>query len=131
MKRRKKSAKTPKQVAKISISIFSLSNFLINAKTTHLPPLFPATLKKKKIGGKTLNAKSKSGNTGFDDVTRDGGMANGHNVEDQRIDLSTKSIIIATVPHRKYLFWDEILLLIAMSVSRTSSSLPPPQKTSF
>ena len=48
-----------------------------------------------------LNAKSQSGKTGFDVVTRDGGMANGRDVDDQRIDLSTKSIIIATVPHRK------------------------------
>ena len=39
------------------------------------PPLFPGTLKKL-IKGKTLNSKSPSGNTGFDDVMRDGGMAN-------------------------------------------------------
>ena len=64
------------------------------------PPLCFGTLKKS-IKGKTLNAKSQSGNTGFDDVTRDGGMANGHYVDNQRIDLSTKSIIIATVPRRK------------------------------
>ena len=51
------------------------------------------------IKGKTLNAKYQSGNTGFGDVTRDGGMANGREVEDQRIDLSTKSIIITTVSH--------------------------------
>ena len=57
------------------------------------PPLFPGTLKKL-TKGKTLNTKSKSGNTGFDDVMQDGGMANGRDVEDQRIDLSTKSVII-------------------------------------
>ena len=88
------------------------------------PPLFPGTLKKL-IKGKTLNAKCQSGNTGW----RDEGMANGRDVEDQRIDLSTK--ISAAVPHGKYLFWDVILLLIAISVRRTLSSLPPPQETSF
>ena len=46
---------------------------------------------KKLIKGKTLNEKSKSGNTGFDDVTRNGGMSNGRDVADQRIDLSTKA----------------------------------------
>ena len=48
----------------------------------------------KLIKGETLNAKSQSGNTGFDDVMRDGGMANGRDVDDKRIDLSMKSIII-------------------------------------
>ena len=63
------------------------------------PPLFSGTQKLNK--GRTLNAKFQSGNTGFDDVTRDGGM-------DQWINLSTKSIIIATVA----MFWDIILLMI-------------------
>ena len=48
-----------------------------------------------------MNAKSQSGNTGFDDVTRDGGMVNGRDIDDQRINLSAKSIVIATVPHRE------------------------------
>ena len=49
--------------------------------------LFPGTLKKI-IKGKTLNVKSHSGNTGFDDVTRDEGMVNGRGIDDQRIDLT-------------------------------------------
>ena len=48
-----------------------------------------------------MNAKSQSGNTGFDDVTPDGGMANGRDVEDQWVNLSTKSIIITKVSDRK------------------------------
>ena len=37
------------------------------------------------------NSKSQSGNTGFDDVTRDGGMANGRDVENQRMTFQRKA----------------------------------------
>ena len=46
-----------------------------------------------------------NGDTGFDDVTRDGGMANGRDVDDQRIDLSMESIIIAKPLDYMYLLY--------------------------
>ena len=46
-----------------------------------------------------------NGDTGFDDVKRDGGMANGRDVDDQRIDLSVESIIIAKPLDYMYLLY--------------------------
>ena len=81
---------------------YKYSNFLIfmSELPPHQTPIFPATLKKKNYG-KTFYANSQSGNTGFNDITQDGGMENGCAVDNQRIELSMKSIIIATVPHKK------------------------------
>ena len=57
-------------------------------------------------------------------VTRIGGMANGHDVDDLRIDLSTKSIFIATAPHWRKCLGTKFIL-------SQSLVLPPPQKTRF